>query len=514
MSIYFIYFLFLGGGLAIGYFVKNALTQRNIKEAESKAQVILDKAKTELANAQKQAKEIVLSAKSEAIQLQERIKKEEEKRRAELSELEKRLFAKDESLDKRLDSVTKKQEELASKDKELVELKDKIEEIKAKQEEKLASVAKMTKEEAREVFLKKIEKEAREDALKLSREIEAKAKEEADTKAAEIISEAIQRYASEVSTEHTTFTVALPNDDMKGRVIGKEGRNIQAFEKASGVDLIVDDTPEAVVISSFDPVRRHIAKRALEKLVKDGRIHPARIETMVKKAQEEVEKEMKKLGEDAVLELGLTGLHPDLVKLVGRLHFRTSYGQNILKHSVETAHLASLMATQLGVDPKLAKLAALMHDIGKALDHEYEGGHVELSRDIAVKYGLPQPVIHAVEVSHEGSGGPKSALDFIVMAADAISASRPGARRENMEQFIKRLKDIENIAGSFEGVEKAYAIQAGREVRVMVVPTEVDDLGTMQIAKKIAKKIENELTYPGTVKVTAVRELRAEETAK
>lgn len=514
MATYLIYLLLLGGGLVVGYFLKNILTQQRIKEAESKAQETINKAKEELTKAQKEGKEIVFSAKDEAIKLRETSKKEEEKRRAELSDLERRLLSKDESLDKRLDTITQKQEELAAKDKELVELKNKIEEIKVKQEEKLALVAKMTREEAREVFLKRVEKEARDDALKFTREIEGKARDEADTKAAEIIGEAIQRYASDVATEHTTFTVALPSDDMKGRVIGKEGRNIQAFEKATGVDLIVDDTPEAVVVSSFDPIRRHIAKRALEKLIKDGRIQPARIEEATKKAQAEVEKEMKKFGEDAVLELGLTGLHPDLVKLIGKLHFRTSYGQNILKHSIETAHLAGLMATQLGVDVKIAKLAALMHDIGKALDHEYEGGHAELSRNIAVKYGLPQPVVQAIEVSHEGGSGPKAPLDFIVMAADAISAARPGARRESLEQFIKRLEDLERIAGSFEGVEKSYAIQAGREVRVMVVPTEVDDLGAMQMAKQIAKKIESELTYPGTVKVMVIRELRAEETAK
>jgi len=345
-------------------------------------------------------------------------------------------------------------------------------------------------------------------------DIESQAREEADVKARDIISAAIQRYAGETAVETTTNVVPIPSDEMKGRIIGKEGRNIQAFERATGVDLIVDDTPDVVVVSCFDPVRRAIAKNALEKLVSDGRIQPARIEEVVEKAQKEIANEIKKAGEEAVMELGLTGLPLDLVKIIGRLKYRTSYGQNILQHSVESAHLARMMAAQVGADIRLSKLAALMHDVGKALDHEFEGGHAELSRDIAIKYGLPKEVIQAVEVSHEGSGGPKSAIDFISMAADAISSSRPGARRESLEQFIKRLVDLENIAKSFPGIDRVYAIQAGREVRVMVIPEEVDDLGIIKMAKEIAQKIEKEMTYPGTVKVNIIRELRAEEIAK
>ncbi|MBU1092335.1 ribonuclease Y, partial [Patescibacteria group bacterium] len=329
-----------------------------------------------------------------------------------------------------------------------------------------------------------------------------------------IVAMAIQRYAGETAVENTTNAIAIPSDEMKGRIIGKEGRNIQAFERATGVDLIVDDTPDVVVISSFDPVRRAVAKNALEKLLADGRIQPSRIEEVVERAQKEINNEMKKAGEEAVMELGLSGLPLDLIKLVGRLKYRTSYGQNILHHSVEAAHLAAMMASQIGADVRLAKLATLMHDIGKALDHEFEGTHIELSRDIAVKYGLPKEVIQAVEVSHEGAGGPKSAIDFISMAADAISAARPGARRESMEQFIKRLSDLENIAKSFPGIDRAYAIQAGREVRVLVIPEEIDDLGIIKLAKEMAQKIEKEMTYPGTVKVNIIRETRAEDLAK
>lgn len=506
--------LWILGGFAAGYYARLALAQRKVSHAEAEADKILKKAQEKLDEAAKKEKEIVILAKEEASKIRERVEKEEHQRRSELSELDKRLRQRDETLDKRATELDKKQEGIFEQDKEIKEVKEAIIKIREQQEAKLSSIAKLTKEEAKELLLKRTEKEAKDDILKLMKDIESQAREEADAKARDIISSAIQRYAGETAVEMTTNVVPIPSDEMKGRIIGKEGRNIQAFERATGVDLIVDDTPDVVVVSCFDPVRRAIAKNALEKLVSDGRIQPARIEEVVDKAQKEINNEIKKAGEEAVLELGLTGLPSDLVKIIGRLKYRTSYGQNILHHSIESAHLAGMMAAQVGADVRLSKLAALMHDVGKALDHEFEGGHAELSRDIAVKYGLPKEVIQAIEVSHEGYGGPKSAIDFISMAADAISASRPGARRESLEQFIKRLVDLENIAKSFPGIDRVYAIQAGREVRVMVIPEEVDDLGIVKMAKEIAQKIEKEMTYPGTVKVNIIRELRAEETAK
>ena len=506
--------LWAAGGIAVGYYVRLVLAQRKVSHAEAEADKIIKKAQEKLDEAAKREKEIIITAKEEASKIRERIEKEEQQRRGEISDLDKRLRQKDETLDKRAMELDKKQEAVFEQDKEIKSIKEEILKIREQQEEKLSAIAKLTKDEAKELLLKRAEKDAKEDIVKLMHDIESQAREEADVKARDIISAAIQRYAGETAVETTTNVVPIPSDEMKGRIIGKEGRNIQAFERATGVDLIVDDTPDVVVVSCFDPVRRAIAKNALEKLVSDGRIQPARIEEVVEKAQKEIANEIKKAGEEAVMELGLTGLPLDLVKIIGRLKYRTSYGQNILQHSVESAHLASMMAAQVGADIRLSKLAALMHDVGKALDHEFEGGHAELSRDIAIKYGLPKEVIQAVEVSHEGSGGPKSAIDFISMAADAISSSRPGARRESLEQFIKRLVDLENIAKSFPGIDRVYAIQAGREVRVMVIPEEVDDLGIIKMAKEIAQKIEKEMTYPGTVKVNIIRELRAEEIAK
>jgi len=506
--------IWAAGGALAGYYIRLALTQRKVSHAEAEADKILKKAQEKLEEAGKREKEIVIVAKEEASKIRERAEKDEQQRRAEISEVDKRLRQKDETLDKRATELDKKQEAVLEQDKEIKEVKEEVLKIRDQQEEKLSAIAKLTKDEAKELLLKRAEKDTKDDIVKLIHDIESQAREEAEAKARDIISSAIQRYAGETAVENTTFVVPIPSDEMKGRIIGKEGRNIQAFERATGVDLIVDDTPDVVVISGFDPVRRAIAKNALEKLVADGRIQPARIEEVVEKAQKEIANEVKKAGEEAVMELGLTGLPLDLIKIIGRLKYRTSYGQNILHHSIEAAHLASMMASQVGADVRLAKLAALMHDVGKALDHEFEGGHAELSRDIAIKYGLPKEVIQAIEVSHEGSGGPKSAIDFISMAADAISASRPGARRESLELFIKRLTDLENIAKSFPGIDRVYAIQAGREVRVMVIPEEVDDLGIIKMSKEIAQKIEKEMTYPGTVKVNVIRELRAEEVAK
>lgn len=514
MATWIVWLFWLLVGMAVGYLIRVLLAQRKVSRAEQEADKVIKKAQAKLDEAAKKEKEIVILAKEEAAKIRERVDKEEQQRRAELSDLEKRLGQKDETLDRRTEELDRKQEAILKQDEEIKEVREEILKIREQQEEKLASLAKMSKDEARDLLLKRTEKEAKDDILKVMRDVEEQAREEADAKARDIIAAAIQRYAAETAVESTTNVVQLPSDELKGRVIGKEGRNIQAFERATGVDLIVDDTPELVVISGFDPVRRAIAKKALERLVADGRIQPARIEEVVERAKKEITSDIKTAGEEAVLELGLTGLPPDLIKIVGRLKYRTSYGQNILKHSVEATHLAGMMAAQVGADVRLAKLATLLHDVGKALDHEMEGTHIDLSRDIAVKYGMPQEVIQAIEVSHEGSGGPKSAVDFISMAADAISASRPGARRESLEQYIKRLGGLENIATSFPGVERAFAIQAGREVRVMVIPEEIDDLGIVKLAKDVAQKIEKEMTYPGTVKVNVIRETRAEDLAK
>ena len=503
----------VGGGL-VGYYVRLMASQRKVSHAEAEADKILKKAQDKLDEAANKEKEIVIAAKEEASKIRERAEKEEHSRRAEISDLDKRLRQKDETLDKRAMELDKKQESIFEQDKSIKEVKEEILKIRDQQEEKLSAIAKLTKDEAKELLLKRAEKDAKDDIVKLIHDIESQAREEADAKARDIISTAIARYAGETAVANTTYSVPIPSDEMKGRIIGKEGRNIQAFERATGVDLIVDDTPDVVVISCFDPVRRAIAKNALDKLVADGRIQPARIEEVVEKATKEITTEIKKAGEEAVMEVGVTGLPMDLVKIIGRLKYRTSYGQNMLQHSIETAHLAGLMAGQIGADVRMAKLAALMHDVGKALDHEFEGGHAELSRDIAIKYGLPKEVVHAVEVSHGDAGGPTTAIDFISIAADAISSSRPGARRESLEQFIKRLSELENIAKSFPGIDRAYAIQAGREIRVLVIPEEVDDLGIMKMAKEIAQRIEKEMTYPGTVKVNVIRELRAEEVAK
>ncbi len=502
-------------GLVLGYYGRNLITKNKVDRAEDEANRLIAKAKETLTSSDQEGKEIILAAKDEANKVRDRAEKEAKERRAEVIELEKRILTKEEQLDKKLDDIERQKEMILAKDQEVQGIKAEVMKIRESQLIKLEEVAKLSKDEAKELLFTRLEKEYKDEALAVIRRVEQETKDQAEERAREIISESIQRYAGEMATESTTFSVPIPNDDIKGRVIGKEGRNIHAFEKATGVDLIIDDTPGVIIISGFDPIRRHTAKRALEKLVKDGRIQPSRIEEIVEKAEKEIHTEMKKAGEDAVLELGLTGLQPDLIKIIGRLNFRTSYGQNVLRHSVEAAHLAALMATQLGMkDIRLVKLATLMHDIGKALDHEYEGSHIELSRDIAVKYGLPKEVIQAVEVSHEGFGGPKSPLDFIVMAADAISAARPGARRESAENFVKRLEDLERIATSYEGVSKAFAIQAGREVRIMVEPDKLDDLGAAKLAMNVAHQIEKEMTYPGQVKVMVIRETRSEGLAK
>lgn len=511
-------FVYLGlgavAGIFIGYLIRNQIAAQKVATAEDKASQIIKKAEDKLRESENQSKELVLSAKEKVTAIKEKIEAEVSTRRAELSDLEKRLLDKDQSLEKRSADLENKTERIRAEVENVEQLKGKVMEIKAMQEDRLEKVAKMTKEEAKQFLLDRIEKESKDELLKKVHEVELELQQSANDKARDVLAQAIQRYAADVSSESTTKSVALPSDEMKGRIIGKEGRNIHAIERVTGVDLIIDDTPGIITVSTFDPIRREMAVRTVEKLLADGRIQPVRIEEIYKKVQAELEDEMKKAGQQAVLELGLSGLHPDLIKLIGRLKYRTSYGQNILQHSVEAAHIAGIIAAEIKADVPMAKLATLLHDVGKALDHEQEGTHIELSRNIAVKYNLPEVITHALEVSHEGSGGPVTAIDFISMAADAISASRPGARRETAEQFFKRLSELENIAKEFEGVDQVFAIQAGREVRVMVVPEEIDDLQAIKLAKAVAERFENELTYPGQIKVNVIRETRAEAIAK
>jgi ribonuclease Y len=495
-----------GGGIGVGYYIKKAQGGKKLEEAEKRAKNLLEKAERE-------AKELVLEAKNEALKISEAAKKEEKERRAQLDQLEERLSKRSEQMDARFAEIEKKYETIENKEKELSRIKDEILKIKENQVLKLEKIAKMNKNEAKSLLLENIEKEAKDELVAKIREVKARLKEEAEKEARKIISTAIQRYAGEQSAEMTTFALHLPSDEMKGRIIGKEGRNIQALERALGVDLIVDDTPETVVVSSFDPVRRTIAKLTLEKLISDGRINPARVEEVFAKVKEEVNKQIKETGEQAILELGLTGLHPDLAKILGRLRYRTSYGQNVLLHSMESAHLAGLMAAEIGADVKLARMCGLFHDLGKALDHEMEGSHVELGAEIAKKYALPEEVINTI-LAHHGSEEPKFPEAALACAADAISGARPGARRESLEAYIKRLSELENLANSFKGVEKSYAIQAGREVRVIVKPEEIDDLTALKLARDIADKIEQTMTYPGEIKVQVIRETRAQEVAR
>ncbi|MDI9484396.1 MAG: ribonuclease Y [Bacillota bacterium] len=497
-------------GVAAGYFIRKVSAEATIKSAEEEARRILQEAERD---AETKKREALVEAREEIHKSRAEVEKESRERRAELNQLERRLSQKEETLDKRSDSLERKDEMLQRKLREVEQKQAEVNELLEKQRTELERISHLTTEQARELILKTVEDEVKHETAILIRELENQARETAEKQARDIISLAIQRTAADHVAESTVSVVPLPNDDMKGRIIGREGRNIRALETLTGIDLIIDDTPEAVILSGFDPVRREIARIALERLIADGRIHPARIEEMVEKARKEVDAVIRDAGEQATLDADVHGLHPELVKLLGRLRFRTSYGQNVLKHSVEVAHLAGIMAAELGVDARLARRAGLLHDIGKAVDHEIEGTHIEIGIELLRKYKENDDVIHAM-ACHHGDYEAESVEAVLVAAADSISAARPGARRETLESYIKRLQKLEEIASSFDGVDKSYAIQAGREVRIMVKPDKVNDATAVQLSRDIVKRIEAELEYPGQIKVTVIRETRAVEYAK
>lgn len=497
-------------GLLIGYIYRKNVGEKTIGSAEQKAKNLILDAETKSETIKK---EITLEAKEEAHRMRSEAEREVRERRNEIQRSERRLIQKEESVDRKLENIEKREEGISRTEKEIAEKKKELDRFLEKQIEELEKISGLTADEAKAILLDEIEKDVRHDASIMIKDIESKAKDEADRKAKEIITGAIQRCAADHVAESTVSVVALPNDEMKGRIIGREGRNIRAIETLTGVDLIIDDTPEAVIISGFDPVRREIARVALEKLIMDGRIHPARIEEMVEKATKEVNSIIKSEGEQATFEVGIHNLHPELVKLLGRLKYRTSYGQNVLKHSVEVAHLSGLMAGELGLDVKLAKRAGLLHDIGKALDHEYEGTHVDIGIQVLKKYKESEAVINGM-AAHHGDYEPKSMEAVLIAAADALSAARPGARRETLDAYIKRLEKLEEIANTTPGVDKSFAIQAGREIRIIAKPDEVNEDGIAMLARDISKKIESELEYPGQIKVNVVRETRAIDYAK
>lgn len=494
----------------VGYIIRKNIGEKAIGSAEQKARNLILDAQNKSETIRK---EITLEAKEEAHRMRTDVEREVRERRAEIQRSERRLIQKEESVDRKLENIEKREESITKHENEILAKKKELEGFVAKQIEELEKISGLTAEEAKALLLDEIEKDVRHDASLMIKDIESKAKEEADKKAKEIITGAIQRCAADHVAESTVSVVALPNDEMKGRIIGREGRNIRAIETLTGVDLIIDDTPEAVIISGFDPVRREIARIALEKLIVDGRIHPARIEEMVEKAEKEVNSIIKEEGEQATFEVGIHNLHPELIKLLGRLKYRTSYGQNVLKHSVEVAHLSGLMAGELGLDVKLAKRAGLLHDIGKALDHEFEGTHVDIGIQVLKKYKESAAVINGM-AAHHGDYEPKSMEAVLIAAADALSAARPGARRETLDAYIKRLEKLEEIANTTPGVDKSFAIQAGREIRIIAKPEEVNDESIVLLAREISKKIESELEYPGQIKVNVVRETRAIDYAK
>ena len=494
----------------VGFIIRKKIAESKLKSAENEANQIIERAKIEAEN---NKKEEIFKAKEEILSARQDLEDEIRERRGEVQQQEKRLIQKEENLERKLEMIDQKERNLLQKEDDLKAKNQKIDEITNKQMEELQRISGLSSEEAKKQLLSELEKTMTAEKAAVIRDIESKTKEEAIKSAREIVGYAIQKCAADHTSETTVSIVSLPNDDMKGRIIGREGRNIKALETLTGIDLIIDDTPEAVVISGFDPLRREVAKIALEKLIEDGRIHPSKIEEMVEKAKEEVENTIKEEGERAVLETGVVGLHPDLVKLLGKLKYRTSYGQNVLNHSIEVSNLARIMAEELGLDPKLARRAGLLHDIGKALDHDMEGTHVEIGVEILKKYKENDKVINAVQ-AHHGDVEPQTIEAVLVQAADAISASRPGARRETLENYIKRLEALENIADSFDGVEKSFAIQAGREIRIIVKPEKISDDQMVIMARDIAKKVEDEMEYPGQIKVNLVRETRVVDYAK
>lgn len=493
-------------GLAVGFGANTVITKRKVGSAQ-------DQAAKEVAKAKKEASQIVDEARDEAGKITDQTRKEEQTRRRELKEIEQRLVSREETLDKKLDDLDRRSEKLRKSEGEVEELKDEIRSIRQKQQDKLEKIAKLSKQEAAEKLMQMTERDIRGDLTGLVSKLQNEARDQAEDQAALIITTAMERMASEVTAERTVTSVKLEDEEMKGRIIGKEGRNIQALQRATGVDIMVDDTPGYVVLSSFDPVRREVARQTLEMLMKDGRIHPGRIEEVVAKAQKNVEKDVVRAGEDAAREVGVIGIPKELLHLLGELKFRTSYGQNVLKHSTEMAHLAGMIAEEVGANVKTTKYAALMHDMGKALTHKIEGKHHHISGEMLRKYGAPEEVALAAEQHHDDMEA-TSVEALIIRVVDAISASRPGARNISAENFVERMKELENVANSFNGIEKSYAISAGREVRVFVKPQNVDDLAAIRLARDIATKIESTMQYPGTIKVNVIRETRAVEFAK
>ena len=500
----------LGIGIALGMGIRKRFAEREIGSAEQEAIRLINEA---IRNGESRKKELLLEAKDEIHKSRTEYEKEVKERRSELSKQERRLQQKEETLDKKTEAFERKEEELARRLTEVARAKEEAEAVKKAHLATLEQISGLSQEQAKKYLLELVENEIRHDAAVKVKEIEQQIKDEADERAREILSIAIQRCAADHAAEATVSVVPLPNDEMKGRIIGREGRNIRTLETITGVDLIIDDTPEAITVSSFDPVRREIARLALEKLIADGRIHPTRIEDCVEKARKDVDRTIREEGERACYETGVHGLNPELIKILGRQKYRTSYGQNVLNHSMEVAHIAGLMAAELGEDVTLAKRAGLLHDLGKSIDHEVEGSHVQLGAELARKYKENPVVINAIE-AHHGDVEPKTVIAVLVQAADAVSAARPGARRENVENYIRRLQKLEELTGSYPGVEKAFAIQAGREVRIMVKPEEVTEDNMILLARDIAKKIEAELEYPGQIKVNVIRETKAVEYAK
>lgn len=493
-------------GLGIGIVLQRNLTSAQIiaRQAEIEKQLV---------EAEARAKDIVLRAKDDALKQREEAEKENQRKRSDLQREDERLRHRRESVDRRQEMIENREKKLEQIEKDLDQMRVKLEETQVKQLQELQRISGLTIEDAKAILLQQVEKDTRQDAARLIREIEQHAREDGERRAREVITTAIERVASDQVAESTVSLVPLPNDEMKGRIIGKQGRNIKAIEMATGVDLVVDDTPEAVLLSSHNPVRREVARVALNKLISDGRIHPGRIEKVVEKAEEEVNAAVQEAGEQAVLETGVTGLHPEIVKLLGQLKYRTSYGQHVLNHVIETTHLAGMIAAELKADVQLAKAGALLHDLGKAVTHEMSGAHALIGADIARKYGVPEPVCNII-ASHHSEEEAKSLEAILVIAADAISGARPGARRESLEQYLKRVQALEEMANSFEGVQQSYAIQAGREIRIIVKPEHIDDLGAINLSKQIAKKVEDNLEYPGQIKVTVIRETRSIEFAK